>query len=199
MPRATPYFFETTVFEPTRGAEASIISVPAEVIRQSTANPESLLTDPVMLAEALGVRLGVALRIPDDVTEVFFASMAGRVAPFDEFSADRWRAQRQDRSDSPEARFATELATMELVAVEESPLNGATLTSLATRGTSYTIGGWDVMTGHPFMGLGVLVMGQFGFVIAQVARAYGDEAYIIARYHARRLRRLFGVPEDWNP
>jgi hypothetical protein len=199
MPRGAPHFFETTVFEPTRGAEASRISVPANVLRQATANADALLNDPVLLADALDVRLGVPLRTPDDVPEVFFASMAGRVTPFDQFSAERWRAQRLNRLDTPEAQFAIELATMEFVAIEESPLNGSSLTSLITRGAGYTIGGWEAMTGHPFMGLGVLIVGQFGFVIAQVTRAVGDEAYLIARYHARRLRRLFGVPEDWNP
>ena len=197
MPRATPYFFETTAFDPTSGAEASLVSVSAAVLR--SANAADLLNDPARLADALDVRLGVPLRTSDDVPEVFFASLAGRVAPFDQFSAERWRTQRLNQLNTPEARFAAEIATTEFVAVEESPLNGASLTSLITRGAGYTIGGWDAMTGHPFMGLGVLVVGQFGFVIAQVTRAYGDEAYIIARYHARRLRRLFGVPEDWNP
>ena len=199
MPRATPYFFETIVFEPTSGAEASLISIPAGVLRSSTPNAENLLNDPATLADALGVRLGVALPAPDDLPEVFFASLAGRVAPFDDFSVERWRAQRRERQGTPEAEFAVEIATMEFVAVEESPLNGQSLTSLLTKGAGYTIGGWDMLTGHSLMGLGVLIVGQFGVVIGQVTRALGDEAYIITRYHARQLRRLLRVPEDWNP
>jgi hypothetical protein len=199
MPRATPYVFETTVFEPTQGTEASLISVPAAVLQRTVPESSYLLSAPADLADQLGVRLGVQLQSPADLPDVFFASLAGRVAPFDQFSAERWRTQRLERSSTPEAQFAVELATMEFVAVEESPLSGTSLTSLATRGVSYTIGGWDAISGHPFMGLGVLVIGQFGFVIAQVVRAFGDEAYIITRYHARRLRRVFHVPEDWNP
>ena len=200
MPRSTPYFFETTVFEPTTGAEASLVSVPATVLRSAAVPASAFLDDPVRFAvEYLGVRVGVPVPSPDDIPEVFFASLAGRVAPFDEFSFDRWRSQRLERPDDPWSQFAVELSRMEFVAVEQSPLNGASLTSLATRGTSYTIAGWEALVGHPFRGLGILIVGQFGFVVAQVVRAYGDEAYLIARYHARRLRRIFGVPEDWQP
>jgi hypothetical protein len=145
-------------------------------------------------ADILDVRLGVPIRTPDDIPEVFFASLAGRVVPFDDFSFERWRAQR-DIND-PRSQFAVELATMEFVAVEESPLNGTSLTSLATRGSAYTIGGWQAIGGHPWLGLGILVLGQFGFVVAQVVRGIGDEAYIATRYH---MRRIFRVPPGWRP
>jgi hypothetical protein len=103
MPRTTPYFFETTVFEPTRGAEASLISVPAAVLQKAAPESAHLLGPPADLAELLGVQLGVQLQSSADLPEVFFASLAGRVVPFDQFSAERWRTQRLERASTPEA------------------------------------------------------------------------------------------------
>jgi hypothetical protein len=34
MPRAVPYFYETTVFEPQTGAEAGLLTIPAAVLRE---------------------------------------------------------------------------------------------------------------------------------------------------------------------
>jgi hypothetical protein len=50
--------------------------------------------------------------------------------------------------------------------------------------------------GHPWLGLGILIVGQFGFVVGQVVRGIGDEAYLAARYH---MRRVFKTPPDWKP
>jgi len=197
MPKARPYFFETTVFDQATGAEAVLVSAPGDVLRQAAPDAAGLLNNPQIFGpEILNVRLGVPIPTPDDIPDVFFASLGGRVVPFDEFSFERWRSQRLDRPDDPRSEFAVELATMEFVAVEESPLNGTSLTSLMTRGSAYTIGGWQAMVGHPWLGLGILILGQFGFVVGQVVRAFGDEAYVATRYH---MRRVFRVPPDWRP
>jgi hypothetical protein len=153
------------------------------------------LNDPQAFASrVLDVRLGVPIPSPEDLSEVFFASLAGRAVPFDDFSFERWRAQRT--LDDPRSRFADELATMDFVAVAESPLNGASLTSLMTRGSGWTIGGWQAIEGHPWLGLGILILGQFGFVVGQVVKGIGDEAYLATRY---RFRRIFRTPPDWRP
>jgi hypothetical protein len=119
VPSITPHFFETTVFEPSTGADASIVSVPAALLRQApTGRPA--LADPVSFAsELLGIRVGVPIPSPDDIPEVFFASLAGRVTPFD------------------------------------------------------VAAGWEGVAGHPVQALGVLIVGQFGFVAAQVVRGFG--------------------------
>src|SRR5438128_5319695 len=102
MPRAVPYFFETTVFEPDTGAEAGLLAIPAAVLRQ-VAPPD--LGDPEALVDVvLGLRVGVPVPSPDDIPEVFFASLAGRVVPFDDFSFARWRAQRLEVAGDPRAR-----------------------------------------------------------------------------------------------
>src|SRR6266508_2638420 len=194
MPRAVPYFYETTVFEPQTGAEAGLLTVPAAVLRQVVSPdigaPEALVD------QVLGLRVGVPVPSPDDLSDVFFASLAGRVASFDDFSFERWRSQRLEVADDPRARFAVELTQTEFVAVEESPLNGATLAQLAARGTAWTVGGVQVSIGHPWTGLGVVILGEFGLVFASVARGFRDEVYLATRYH---LRRFFRVPPDWRP
>jgi hypothetical protein len=194
MPRSTPYFYETTAFEPTTGAEAGIVSIPAAVIREHA--QVSDLADPSGFAENLGIRLGVPIPSPDDIPEVFFASLAQRVYAFDDRSFERWRAQRREVAADPRAQFAVELATREFVAAEQSPLHGVSLTSLATRGMSWTVGGWQMAVDHPMRGLGVVVLGEFGIVVASVTRAFREEAYLATRYH---LRRFFRVPPDWRP
>lgn len=127
---------------------------------------------------------------------MFFASLAGRVVPFDEFSFARWRAQRNEMPESPEARFAVDLATTEFVAVEESPLNGVSLGTLATRGAAWTLAGWSLWDKEPLHALGIIILGEFGVVIGLVTRGFREELYLATRYH---LRRLFGVPPDRRP
>lgn len=194
MPRAVPHFYETTVFETETGAEAGLLSIPAAVLRQVA--PDEIGDPQALVAEVLGLSLGVPVPTPDDISEVFFASLAGRVVPFDEFSFERWRSQRLEVAGDPRARFAVELAQSEFVAIEESPLNGATLAGLAARGATWTVGGVQALAGHPWTGLGVVILGEFGLVFASVARGFREEIYLATRYH---LRRFFRVPPDWRP
>lgn len=194
MPGAVPYFFETTVFEPESGAEAGILTIPAAVLRQVA--PNNVESPEALVSEVLGLSVGVPVPTPDNIPDIFFASLAGRVVAFDDFSFARWRAQRLEIPDDPRARFAVELAQTEFVAVEESPLNGATLAALAVRGTTWTVGGVQAFAGHPWTGLGVVVLGEFGLVFASVARGFREEIYLATRYH---LRRFFRVPPDWRP
>lgn len=198
MPRPSPYFFETTVFEPTTGAEAGLLTIPAAVIRKNPSLFGDFFEQPEsVVSEYLGLRLGVPVPSPDDISEVFFASLAGRVVPFDEFSFERWREERMRSVDDPRARFAVDLATTEFVAVEESPLHGASLTALATRGVTWTVGGWQTfLADHPLRGLGVVILGEFGIIVASVTRGFREELYLATRYH---LRRVFRVPPDWRP
>jgi hypothetical protein len=194
MPSEIGHFFETTVFEPQTGAEAGVLSIPVRALRNAGRSdvdePEALVE------EVLGLRVGVPIPTPDEISEVFFASLAGRVVGFDEFSFERWRAQRLERSGDPHAQFALELAQREFVTVEESPLSGATLSGLAARGGAWTVGGVQAVSGHPWTGLGVVILGEFGLVFASVARGFREEIYLATRYH---LRRFFRVPPDWRP
>jgi hypothetical protein len=194
MPRAVPYFYETTVFEPETGAEAGLLTIAAAVLQQ--VSPDNIGDPQALVAEVLGLSVGVPVPTPDDIPEVFFASLAGRVVPFDDFSFERWRAQRLEVAGDPRARFAVELAQRQFVAIEESPLSGATLAGLAARGTTWTVGGVQAFAGHPWTGLGVVILGEFGLVFASVARGFREEIYLATRYH---LRRFFRVPPDWRP
>jgi hypothetical protein len=193
MPEVTPHFFETTVLDRATGAEGVIVSLPGAVLDSTVAGPAR---DPYVLSELLGVGVGVSIPSPDDIVEVFYASLVGRVVPFDDFSFERWRSQRIERQAEAQARFAVEFATQEFAVVEESPLDGSSLTGLATRGAAWTVGGWQAVADHPLRGLGVVIVGEFGIVLATAVRAFNAEFYIWARYH---LRRFFGTPPDWRP
>jgi hypothetical protein len=199
VPQEFPHIFETVVFDRELGAEGSIVSIPHASLRTIDLSPEDLIAEPLAY-EILGVRLGVPVPTPDDIAEVFFASLAGRVVPFDDFSFERWRDQRLSYPDPRMATFATSFATSEFAAVEESPLNGASLVDLVGRGTAWTVAGGQALTDHPFRGLGVLIIGEFGLALASVTRAFHEELYLASRYRFRdHLRRLFNVPSDWEP
>jgi hypothetical protein len=189
-----PHFFETTVVDQATGDEGAIVSLPDAVIRSAAV--AGLAPDPYALPELLGLRVGVPVPSPEDIVEVFFASLAGRIVPFDEFSFERWRRQRIEGQADAQARFAVEFATQEFAVVEESPLSGSSLTGLAARGAAWTVGGWQAVADHPVRGLGVVIVGEFGVVLATALQAFNAEFYIWARYH---LRRFFGVPPDWRP
>lgn len=135
MPSGTAHFFETTVFDPTTRAETGLLSIPAGVLREVGPPLGEVDSREGFIAEYLGLQVGVRVPTPN-IAEVF-ASLAGRVVPFDDFAFERWRAQRLGRPDDPRARFAVELTHTEFVTIEESPLNGATLAQLASRGTPW--------------------------------------------------------------
>jgi hypothetical protein len=67
----------------------------ADFLFVTTGGLEALnLGPPDALPSALGLELGVPIRSADELQDVLFASLSGRVAPFDEGSFDRWRPQR---------------------------------------------------------------------------------------------------------
>ena len=161
---------------------------------------ESLLPlgvqEPFDLAGALGLQLGVAVRTPDELQDLLFASLSGRVVPFDDGSFDRWRPQRRSAGRSADAVFAEQLAINELVPVSSSPIHGTSLTTLVAQGSAWTLSGADMLIHSPLHGLGLLVVSEIGLTVAAVARAGRETLVIAVKY---RLRDRLGLPPDWMP
>jgi hypothetical protein len=82
----------------------------------------------------LGVRLGVPVHTVAEIQDLVFASLSGRVVPFNSGSFDRWRPQRLASGGSADAVFAEQLATAEVVPVSGSPIKGTSLASLVAQG-----------------------------------------------------------------
>jgi hypothetical protein len=110
---------ETTVIQRETRRTAEILFVPADTLRLAD------LQAPFDAAEIVGLQPGVSVTTQDEIQDVLFASLAGRVHPFDEGSFDRWRPQRLASSGSADAVFAEQLATQKLVPVSSSPIRGA--------------------------------------------------------------------------
>jgi hypothetical protein len=181
---------ETTVVQRETRRAAEIMFVPVEVLELVG------IRTPGDITEALGVRLGVPVRTVDEIQDLLFASLSGRVVPFDSGSFDRWRLQRMASGGSPDAVFAEQLATADVVPVASSPIRGTSLSSLVAQGAAWTISGADMVFHDPLQGLGLLVLSEVGLTVASVIRAHRETLAIAIKY---RMRRRYGVPEDWMP
>lgn len=181
---------ESTVIQRETGRTAEILFVPAASLRLAD------IRTPNDLAEGVGLQPGVSVTTPEEVQDVLFASLAGRVYPFDERSFDRWRPQRLASRRSAEAVFAEQLAVEDLVPVSSSPIRGASLTSLVTQGAAWTVSGADMLFHSPLQGLGLLVLSELGLTIAAVSRGARETFVIAVKY---RLRERLGIPPDWMP
>jgi hypothetical protein len=104
--------------------------------------------------------------------DFLFASVVGRVAAWEAGSFDFWHEQRTERARSPEAVFAEQLATQELVPVSSSPIEGASLQYLLEHGQAWTaIGEWALQ--HTVGGLATYFKLAFGVVITRVSWVVG--------------------------
>jgi hypothetical protein len=151
---------ETTVIQRETRRTAEILFVPADTLRLAD------LQAPFDAAEIVGLQPGVSVTTQDEIQDVLFASLAGRVYPFDEGSFDRWRPQRLASRGSADAVFAEQLATQKLVPVSSSPIRGASLTKLVAQGTAWTVSGADMLFHSPLQGLGLLVLSEVGLTVA---------------------------------
>ena len=181
---------ETTVIQRETRRTAEILFVPADTLRLAD------LQAPFDAAEIVGLQPGVPVTTQDEIQDVLFASLAGRVYPFDEGSFDRWRPQRLASSGSADAAFAEQLATQKLVPVSSSPICGASLTTLVAQGTAWTVSGADMLFHSPLQGLGLLVLSEVGLTVAAVSRGARETLVIAVKY---RLRERLGIPPDWMP
>jgi hypothetical protein len=181
---------ETTVVQRETRRAADILFVPAESLRMVG------IRSVVDVTEGLGLRPGVPVTTPDEVQDLLFASLAGRVYPFDDGSFDRWRPQRTAVRGSADAVFAEQLATTDLVPISSSPIRGTSLTTLIMQGSAWTISGADILFHSPLQGLGLLVLSEAGLTVAAVARAGRETLVVAVKY---RLRQRLGIPLDWVP
>ena len=181
---------ETTVIQRETRRTAEILFVPADTLRLVD------LQAPFDAAEIVGLQPGVPVTTQDEIQDVLFASLAGRVYPFDEGSFDRWRPQRLASSGSADAVFAEQLATQKLVPVSSSPIRGSSLTKLVAQGTAWTVSGADMLFHSPLQGLGLLVLSEVGLTVAAVSRGARETLVIAVKY---RLRERLGIPPDWMP
>lgn len=181
---------ETTVVQRETRRAAEIVFVPADVLQLVG------IRTPDDVTEELGVQLGVPVHTEDELQDLLFASLSGRVVPFDAGSFDRWRPQRIASGGSLDAIFAEQLATAEVVPVASSPIKGASLSSLVAQGAAWTISGADIVFHDPLQGLGLLVLSEVGLTVASVIRAHRETLAIAIKY---RMRRRYGVPKDWLP
>jgi hypothetical protein len=124
---------------------------------------------------------GVPVTTPEEIQDVLFASLAGRVYPFDEGSFDRWRPQRLASGGSPDSVFAKQLATQDLVLVSSSPIRGASLTTLVAQGTAWTVSGADML----FHGPTYPGDGRHGHARRRRARDDPDPSDTRPRFHSR--------------
>lgn len=181
---------ESTVIQRGTGQTADVLFVPSDTLELAEIGSAE------EVAEALGSPLGVPVSDSDEIQDVLFASLAGRIYAFDEGSFDRWRPQRNERITSPNAVFARQLAEEDLVPVSSSPIRGASLTTLVAQGAAWTISGADTFFHDPVHGLGLLVFSEVGLTIATAARAGRETLAIWIKY---RMRERLGVPPDWMP
>jgi len=181
---------ESTVIQRETGQTADVLFVPAATLERAK------LGSAEEAAQVLGLPLGVPVRTSDEVQDLLFASLAGRVYPFDEGSFDRWRPQRLDRPDSASAVFARQLATEDLVPVSSSPIHGVSVATLIAQGSAWAVSGADMLFHDPWQGLGLLAASEIGMTIVAVSRGVRQTLVIVAKYH---LRQRLGVPPDWMP
>lgn len=187
---------------------AQTLTLESTVIQRETRRTADLLfvpTDGLVLAgvrtpddvmEVLGMTLGVPVTNGEELQDLLFASLAGRVYPFDKGSFDRWRPQRIASGGSADAVFAEQLATNDLVPVSSSPIRGVALTTVVTQGAAWTISGADMVFHDPLQGLGLLALSEIGLTVAAVSRAARETLVVAIKY---RLRERWGIPPDWVP
>lgn len=187
---AQTLMLENTVVQRETRRTADIIFVPA-----ATFELAGVLT-PVDAFELLELQPGAPVETPDEVQDLLFASLAGRVYPFDAGSFDRWRPQRMAVQGSADAVFAQQLATSDLVPVSSSPIHGVSLTTLVAQGSAWAVSGADMVFHSPLQGLGLLVVAELGLTVAAVSRAARETLAVAVKY---RLRERLGVPVDWEP
>jgi hypothetical protein len=181
---------ETTVMQRETRRTAGILFVPADsLVLAGVRTPDDV-------GEVLGVQPGVPVTNADELQDLLFASLAGRVYPFDQGSFDRWRPQRIASQGSADAVFAEQLATNDLVPVSSSPIHGISLTTVVTQGAAWTISGADMLFHDPLQGLGLLALSEIGLTVAAVSRAARETLVIAVKY---RLRERLGIPLDWIP
>ncbi len=180
---------ETTVIQRETRRTAEILFIPKETLRLADLQAPRA-------AEIVGLQPGVPVRTEEEIQDVLFASLAGRISPFDADSFDRWRPQRLALSGSDDAVFAEQLATQKLVPVSSSPIRGASLTTLVGQGTAWTVSGADMLFHSPLQGLGLLVLSEVGWTVAAVSRGARETFVIAVKY---RLRERLGIPPDWIP
>jgi hypothetical protein len=187
---------------------AQTLTLESAVIQRETRRTADLLfvpTDSLVLAgvrtpddvmEVLGMTLGVPVTNGEELQDLLFASLAGRVYPFDKDSFDRWRPQRIASGGSADAVFAEQLATNDLVPVSSSPIRGVSLTTVVTQGAAWTVSGADMLFHNPLQGLGLLALSEIGLTVAAVSRATRETLVVAVKY---RLRERWGIPPDWVP
>lgn len=181
---------ETSVIQRETGRTAGILFVPTDSLVLAG------VRTPIDVAEVLGVQPGVPVTNAEELQDLLFASLAGRVVPFDTGSFDRWRPQRIRSSRSAEAVFAEQLATDDLVPVSSSPIRGVSLTTIVTQGTAWTVSGADMLFNDPLQGLGLLALSEIGLTVAAVSRGVRETLVVAVKY---RLRERLGIPPDWMP
>jgi hypothetical protein len=187
--------FETTIFEREIAEAAEVFVLPRRAIEAMAVRVRYVRPDTrEQVEDVLGVRLGVPVPSAEELPSVFFAAMAGRIAEFDEGSFERW--QRQMQEGDRRAEFARELAFTDLIPLETSPLAKVSAASLTVRGPAWVIAGSQMWADHPLQALGVVIAGEFGAVVIDVVRGFGQSAAVAAKYHTRRW---FRVPPDWLP
>jgi hypothetical protein len=180
--------FETTIFNRVLGAEAQMLFVPEEVMRE--------VEPAVPAADSLvGVRLGVRVPDPESLVDVLYASAQGRPTTFDPGSFGRWRPRWQGEL-SEESAFSQELVFGDRVPVSESPLRTESMEHLIARGEAWVANGADWAWVHPLHALGVVILVDGAVLVVALRRAVRETVVIAAKYH---LRRVLGVPSDWLP
>lgn len=168
--------FETTIFNADIRKAAEVFVLPRRTLDAMPDRPDSV-------DDLLGLRLGVPVPSAVELPSVFFAAMAGRVVPFDEGSFERWQRQMEE---GDLAEFARDLAFCDVIPVETSPLATVSAASLTARGPAWVVAGSQMWAEHPFQALGVVIAGEFGAVVVDVVRAFGQSAAAAAKYHTRR-------------
>jgi len=184
------YALESIVVQQETGRAADIVTVPTEALAFAFGDKTAR-----GVVQELGLQPTVPIPDAEGLKDVFFASMSGRVVPFDEGSFARWRLQREARRESPEANFADQLVTREVVPVAGS-IHGTSLTTLFSQGGAWTVSVVEGITHDPLRGLAVLVVAEAGITVAQLAGAARSTAVIWLKY---RMRQRLGIPLDWVP
>jgi hypothetical protein len=159
---------ESTVIQRETHRTADLLFVPIDSLELAG------VRTPDDVEEFLGVRPGVSVTNGEELQDLLFASLAGRVYPFDQGSFDRWRPQRIASAGSADAVFAEQLAMNDLVPVSSSPIRGVSLTTVVTQEVAWTISGADMLFHDPLQGLGLLALRDWAYRCRSLARREGD-------------------------
>jgi hypothetical protein len=148
---ALQLLLETTIVQRETRSSVAILFVPSEALQAADMHSDDA-------PAALGLSLGVPVTSAPELQDVMYASLSGRVVPFDQGSFDRWRPQRLEQSGSPRSAFAEQLVVNDLVPVASSPIRGTSLAHLLAQGSAWTASAAEAITHDPIHGLGVLVV-----------------------------------------